>query len=160
MNLLFQNIKTTDEKEKLLEEIDVVLSSLYQNNGDGYSRTLKTDVRAWVADILNEELSKNETSPLNYLKKLKEELNSFKVVKISLAFEPTALNIEKFSHFIKKYVGEDTILDFTHNPTLIAGCTIIYEGKYRDLSMKSYFELEFNKIKEDLFIGMAHNISN
>lgn len=156
MNRIFEAIRTIDEKEKLIEEIDILLNGLYQNKGEGLSRLLESSIRVWVADLLKEEFSKNEISPLEYLKNIKEELNSLNIVKICLAFEPTATNVEKFSRLVKRYLGDNTIIEFSYNPRLIAGCTIIFNGKYRDLSMKNFFESEFAKIKQDLFIQMAH----
>ncbi|OGM27974.1 hypothetical protein A2962_03575 [Candidatus Woesebacteria bacterium RIFCSPLOWO2_01_FULL_39_61] len=156
MEALFEKIKTSEEKDKLMEEIDILLNSLFQNKGEAFSILLKTGVRAWLSEYIRAELAKDEANPFEYLKKIKEELNSFKALKLTLAFEPTESNIEKFSYAVKKYLGEKVVIEFSYNPTLIAGCTLTYEGKYRDFSMKSFFNSEFAKIKQDLFIQMAH----
>lgn len=156
MNALFEKIKTSEEKDKLMEEVDILLNSLFQNKGEALTMLLKTGVRAWVSEHVRSELAKDEANPGEYLKKIKEELTSFKTLKLTLAFEPTESNIEKFSYAVKKYLGEKVVIEFSYNPALIAGCTVIFEGRYRDFSMKSFFNSEFEKIKQDLFIQMAH----
>lgn len=156
MNKILDTVKTSEDRNRLIEEFDTLLNGLYQNKGEGLDSLLYSRVRAWVAELLREELSVDEINPRQYLKNIKDELNAFKTVSISLAFEPTESNIEKFSYIVKKSAGYDTLIEFSYNPSLIGGCTIIFEGKYKDFSMKSYFESEFAKIKQDLFIQMAH----
>jgi hypothetical protein len=145
---LLTQLRTKQEVLRLLEEVEMLLESLYEDSGRGFDRTLASQVRAWVSDAISDEINKNEVDKKSYLMKLKKKLSSLKEVKLALAFEPSSASIDKFSSFIKKNVGEEVVMDLSYEPKLIGGTTLSYDGEYRDFSINRFFEQDYKKNKK------------
>ncbi|GAF70006.1 unnamed protein product [marine sediment metagenome] len=150
---ILSKIKTTEEADKLNEEIDLLLNSFFEEREPGqtgFDYALKNKVRAWLSSILSEELSKEGVDTEFFLEELKKKLTTFKILKLDLAFEPTEAVIERMSLFARKNISEDVLLEINHLPNLIGGAVIIYEGEYRDFSLKKPVEEEFRKNREEI----------
>lgn len=151
MNLL-SKIRTTEERDKLELELDLLLSNLYEHQGTGLDSALRTKVRNWVATEIRTELPDVSDVGLaqNYIKNLKGELSKLKTLKLKIAFEPTDSSIDKFSDFAHRYIGRDVLIDFEIDPQIFGGAEITYEGEYRDLSLKRLFESEYKEKEAEL----------
>ena len=118
----------------LKHEIELIEDSEYRANG-GLEDTLRADVRYFVAnDILREHKAKGL---LAYLDGLKDVLATVKIVQITLAFIPTDRYITTMFDFVNSGRPENLILDIQHDPSLIAGAEITYNGKYGDYTLLS-----------------------
>lgn len=146
---LLSRIRTTEEKDKLLQEVELLLQSLYEQRGVGFDSTLTAKVRAWVAEVIRREINK-AGSREDYLEKLKDILVSLKKLTLTLGFEPTDKSLDKFASFVLKKKGEGIVLEIIYDPKIIAGAIIVYEGNYRDFSLKKVFEREINAKENEL----------
>ena len=144
-SVLINHLRTQEESLKLLDEIDLLLNSLYEEKGEGFELALKSKVRSWVTEAIREEMSKGVDME-EFLKSVKNEIASFKELKISLAFEPTSLSIEKIYMQAQGIWGRKILLNLSYDPNLIAGCVIIFEGEYRDFSLRKAFKKEFLRV--------------
>jgi F0F1-type ATP synthase delta subunit len=156
MNPIFEKIRTSEERDKLIGEIDILIDALYQNSNQGFDAVLKNKVRAWVSDIIKIETSKEGIEVESYLKKLKTDLLSLSDIKLVLAFEPTDSFIDKISAFFRKNIDQNLVLDISYNPGILGGCIVIHKGKYKDLSLKRIYEEEYAKIRQELFLQLSH----
>jgi hypothetical protein len=138
---LLSRIKTTDERDQLVVEIETLLKSLYAGSSGLYEKTLNTLVRSWVSDIIIEETREIDSREM-YLNELKSNLEKLEDMKLALAYEPTSASLERIHDKLIKLVGKTILIDLTVNKAIVGGAVIIYKGKYRDFSMKKIFDFE------------------
>jgi F0F1-type ATP synthase delta subunit len=142
---LFSHIRTTDERDTLLDEIGTLLSSLYQEKGRGLDSCLKNKVRFWVSEIVRREIGSDLETAEKYLTGLKETLEGLGILKLTLAFEPTDISIDKFTEFVRRNMGEDIVVEFEYDARILGGALITYNGEFRDFSLKRLFEEEYKQ---------------
>jgi hypothetical protein len=144
MYKILDKVITKDDAESLENELEILLNSLYEEKKD-FETTLESDVRYWVSELIKEELGSGEINPETYIKKLKGELESFKTLKIGLAFEPSLKGIEKFSDWVKKNVGKKVLLDL-YQKQIVGGAIVEFDGEYRDYSLKKKLNGDYDQI--------------
>ena len=144
---LFQYLRTTEDKNKLIEELDLLVSSLYKEKGQGIEACLKYNTRAWVAEIIRREIPQDLDKIESYLKKIIQEISDLKIVEVTLGYQPTEDSLNKFAEKIRNLKGQTTLLSISYNPQILAGAVITYEGEYRDFSLRHAFDAEY-KAKE------------
>lgn len=147
---LLSRIRTKDEAGKLIEEVDILLSSFYEQRGAGFEYALKSKIRHWVSEALSEIFSKGDADKVKFLESLKESLKNAKTLILGIAFEPTEEIIDKVSIFVRKNFDKSCLLEISYMPELMAGAVIIYEGNYIDLSIKKIFKKEFEENKQKI----------
>src|SRR3990170_2563892 len=98
-------IKTTEDKQLLMDEINLVLKSLYQNT-DMYNNVLQSTIRAWVRAAITQDL---EVTPdkEKYFKSLLTELAKLEEFDIVIPMD-LSKNIA-FSNLCKRVAGRKTI---------------------------------------------------
>ena len=60
--------------------------------------------------------------------KLEGRIENLRYLNLSLAYEPTRVNINTFSAWVKKNVGENVVLDINVDPSLVVGAQIVWNG--------------------------------
>lgn len=108
---------TKDQVDILKHEIDILMNSKYQSKKDEMVRE---------STLL--ELEKRKITPEDWQK----ELDSLRVLKMTIASDPTRNNILIYGAWIKKNIGEDVIMDITIDSRIVAGAQIVWNGKYKD----------------------------
>lgn len=108
------DINTTEDKDKLLYEIE-----LFKRQDYGNIRNSTLEFLTGTAD----------------LKKIEEYLKSLEVLGVILAIAPTASILEIILESLKRTVGKSLILDVSVDENLIGGAVFIYKGKYQDFSL-------------------------
>ena len=154
---ILNKLRTLEDKEKLLLEIEILLSGLYEEKGLGFNSLLQNRIRGWVSSYLTEELSKPDVDKEAFLRGLEKELKSLKDVYLTLAYEPTQDQIDTIASFIRQSTGGKIILNLSYDPQLIGGVEIIYEGVFRDFSFKRIFEKEFEEDREEILKKLAQH---
>lgn len=148
---LLSHIRTKEDAWQLEEEVDLLLEHLYKGAVGDFDLALKNDVRAWVSEFLTKAFASPENNKDEYLRGLKEAIGTLRELKLTLAFEPTQNSIEKIHDWVRKNVGEGIILDITFNPTIFAGAIVIFEGEYRDFSLRNKFREQFEENRDRVF---------
>ena len=147
---ILENVKTTGDKEKLTDELEKLAESLFEEKGTGFESCLKNNIRSWVAELIRAEITENQKDPGTYLDGLKIKLAELKEISLTLAFEPSESSIDKFFFFVRENVGKDLILDIKYEPRILGGAIVVFEGVYRDLSLKRLYDSEFLRREKDL----------
>ncbi len=122
---------TKDQVDALKQEIDILINNKYQSKKNES-----------VRDSTLQELERRKISPENW----KKELDTLRIFKLTLAYEPTRINILTYANWIKKTVGADVILDVTVDPKLVAGAQIVWNGKYQDYSLTEIVYAELQRL--------------
>ena len=149
---ILSKIKTKRDSEKLSYEIEILLSSLYEEKGAGFDNALKTKVRAWVAEDIGQDIDKLGMDKKDYLDNLAKELKNFKTLRLDLAYEPSFESIDRIYAFVANNFGERILLDLNCVHDLVGGARVIFEGKYFDFTLKKAFEQEFSKEKDEILL--------
>lgn len=143
---ILQNIRTKDEAEKLLEEIETLEESLYKDHGSTFEEVLNKKIRNWVKVEIEKLLSSGKSNK-EVLENLKNKIEDVSFLKLSIAFEPTSAGIDSFFDFVKEHAGSNVLLDITYDPAILGGAQVSYKGEYRDLSLKKKFNENYSKIE-------------
>ena len=147
--ILYQ-IRTKEEKETLLREIEILIESLYQDKGEAFASILKTKVRDRYYSLLKSVFSDEAVDKKDYLEKLKNELEKLKEVEITLAFEPTYDFLDRLSFFIKNSIASNVIMSINYDPNILGGALLIYKGNWRDFSFRKVFQEEFERDRGEI----------
>jgi hypothetical protein len=150
------NIRTTREVSQLRGEVEQLLKGLFKTEGvRGWDELLKTHVRAHIADSIKADISEERVPPGQYLEGLKTELSRFKILKISMAFEPREKTISRLFLWVQQNLGDGVVIDFQRDPSLLAGAQISYEGRYFDNSLSKVYETKFAQIEDKIRKSLA-----
>jgi len=146
---IYAKIKTKESAEALINELELVLKSLYLGS-DEFAFTLRTKVRANLCEYIKTRLNQENINIENHIKNLIERIRLVPCVRLILAFEPSDDALDRFHSIVISACQKPVFLDVGFSPDIIGGAIIIYQGKYRDLSFKGLFEDEFEKEKENI----------
>ena len=116
------------QADLLIREIDILLDSLYQSNPQLEIR--ESTLREYdLRKIKDPDLTK-------LLNDWKSELEALKVLKLSLAFEPNEMILQKLWSWANQNISKNIILDIESDPSLVAGAIVTWNGHYRDYSYR------------------------
>ncbi len=153
---ILSSIKTTEHAQELIFEIDILLSTLFRAQNQGFEQALRL-IRVNTANYLRESLMLSEVEALNdrdninnFLIKLKEKLQAQKILKISLSFEASENSIDNLFNWVLKNLGSGIILNINTDKSIIGGTIIEFEGRYKDLTLKKKLEEVFANKREGI----------
>jgi len=136
-------IKTTDDRDTILNSIDILSDGLYKTKFD-----IRKNLTPAAYQFIQSETGGRITQSL--LAQVKEKLQNLPVLSLTLAFMPDEKMIEKFSAWVKVNLTDQTILDFEIDPSLLGGALISFNGKYLDGSLFKKMEEIFGNQKQEL----------
>ncbi len=135
---IVNSVKTLAERDKLSSEIDYILEALFETSKNSLDTAFKK-ISIDTEERLKETFKKNNIDILdketvkNFLEKLKKSLTNFKIIKLTIAFDPSHQIIETISNWISKNLGEGYILDIDTDKSILGGAVVVFEGKYKDM---------------------------
>ena len=121
---------TTQDREHLLREIDMVVDSLYK------TEVVTSEVRRQVAEVL--------AKYKDNLPGVREAVKKMRDMKMEVARDLSQKGVEEVCTWVRKCLGEDVLVDFVVKPELIGGATVYWEGRYGDFSLKKKLESYFS----------------
>lgn len=137
---VFSLVKTRTDIDNMQQYIDILLDSLYRTGKSDYKHTLETILPLDTARMLD-NLSSDKEILKGQLNDLKKTLHEARIIKLTLAFEPSIAVAEKISASLRKILNFDVVLDLIYDKNILGGVVIEYQGKYVDKSVKSKLEL-------------------
>ena len=148
---LITSLKTVNEVNDLSLELDTLGSALFKSEKMNLDDALSS-IRENSAKTIMEIFSKNKLDLADkeviqdFLRTLKNLMQKFKVIKLVLAFDPPLKTIDKIHNYIFENIGIGYILDIEVDETILGGSVVIFNGKYKDYTLrKSLDELFANK---------------
>lgn len=152
---ILRYIETLDDAEKISFEIETLLDSVFKTETQAFEKSLKS-VSAKTSDAIKGILAQNDIALdnrkgiKNFLLGLKDQLHNLKVIKITLAFEPSQRTITNIFSWILGNIGFGIVLDINYDKTIIGGAVIYFEGKYKDFSLKKRLDTTFKNRREEI----------
>lgn len=145
---LIETVKTKEEMRVLYDEVNVLKLSMFRKGSSDFQNILHTVIRKKTADIIL-----SETPNLiieEYLEGLLSELEKINSVSITLAYEPTQIEIERFYEFVQASVAKKIVLDLLYDPAIVGGMVISYGGRYKDYSFRKIFEEDLESTRTEV----------
>lgn len=145
-------LHTTDQAEALISELDVLTQAVFKIGPENISHMLQTNVRSTTALLLQglfagQNISLTDTERLSsLLQQVKEEINACAILELTIAFEPTDETISLILSTLGQTDKKPLLLSIHVKPEIIAGCTITYQGKYRDYSLTDLFTKRMQEV--------------
>lgn len=124
-------------------------------NIDAYCSKLPGDLPQLFKDLFLQRPtdSQSQTDYKNKIDTLIKKLYTCRIVEMTLAFKPDNAAITYFSDWIKKNVGSDAIIDLQFNPSIVGGAQIIYNGMYKDYSIRKKLASTY-QLQRDEIMGL------
>jgi F0F1-type ATP synthase delta subunit len=147
-------LATTENAEKMLSSIDDVVMELYKygslsksdNTGESFRESLKKHLSDDQISLLLEILKKKDMvlsveNIETIMSELKTVLHQAKIVHLTLAINPNKeLTAAIMTWLRQEFPHTHLLLEFEHDPSIIAGAIIIFSGKYWDRGVKKEVE--------------------
>jgi F0F1-type ATP synthase delta subunit len=152
---LITSLKTTQEVDSLVCEIDVLMLSFFESKKVSIEKALdsiSTDLASKIMQIFakNNLDINNRDTVANFFKALKDLIKKLKVIKLVLAFDPTNKTIENIHNFVEETVGIGYVLDIEVSSDVLAGAIIMFNGKYNDFTLKKSIEDTFKTKNKEI----------
>lgn len=80
-------------------------------------------------------INKNPETIQSFFNNLKKSLLAIDQIKIIISFKPKQTFINKIKSWLEKELNQNLIIDFIHNPEIVAGAIIEFQGKQFDYSL-------------------------
>lgn len=148
---ILSRLRTKEEARYLESELDLLLEKIYSAQEGVFEEALKKNVRSWVSQLIRTALSREEVDKEEFLKGLKVALAKLKVLGLTIAFDPAEAALDRFHHWVRRHLGEGVVLEMNVNPVVLGGAIVVYQGEYRDLSLRKRFGKLFESDREEIF---------
>lgn len=135
---ILSTIRTTEEAREFEEEIALLLQSQFKVGKQRFASILSTEVRATTSSII---AKLPVSGRKQFLEDLHKKLQERKVLRLTLAFEPSEAIIEAISAWVRENLGQEWVLSLSCDPSIVGGCVIEKEGKYMDYSVRRKLDL-------------------
>lgn len=152
---LITSLKTTHEVDDFAQEVDTLSSTLFKSEKMSLDKAI-TSISSDSAKKIMDIFSKNKFDSADkgivrdFLDTLKDLIKRFKVIKLTLAFDPTLKTIEKIHEYVSEHIGIGYIFDIDVLDTLMGGAIITFDGKYCDFTLRKRLEETFINKREEI----------
>ncbi len=138
---LITSLKTTQEVASFVSEIDALQLTFFKSEKISMQKALNSISTDFAKKIM-QFFSKNDLdindkdAVADFFKTLKGLMKKFKVIKLTLAFDPTRKTIENIHNFVSENIGIGYVLDIEVLESVLAGAVVIFNGKYKDFTLR------------------------
>ncbi len=152
---LITSLKTTREVDDLSSEIDMLMSELFKSEKVSLEKAL-TSISSNSANRITEIFEKfnldmtDKGKVRDFLDTLADLIKKFKVIKLILAFDPTRKTIENIHGFVSENIGIGYILDIEISESVLGGAVVMFNGKYKDFTLRKSLEESFRDKREEI----------
>lgn len=137
---LWSLVRTTEDVQALISEIDALEVSLYKVGVGNWDETLMNKVRFSVAEIVKNELPHDLDSRKDYLRELKKKLLELPILKLTIPVDVTDKILEEISDNLRRDLNAEIIIELEKERSILGGAIVSYSGKYIDLSLTTKME--------------------
>jgi len=136
-------IKTRQDRDLLVSELDILLSSVYQKKESEFKKYLQVYLRSQSARAILASLDAEGIDTASFvalkthLEKLQEEIAELPVLKLTVAIEPTIELTREICQSARKRIDSRLLLDLEVDQTIIGGAVMSFQGLFRDFSLKT-----------------------
>lgn len=149
---IIKKIRTKEELIFFLEEIATLRQIIFKDRETLLSKKAEGRVSEELKKLIEKleregAIFESHKEQSAFLEELEKKLQSSPMIKLEIAFSPNNSCLDRISQWLKKELGQKTILDLTINPEIIGGVIIEYRGNWRDFTLaKEIDKLIFQKL--------------
>lgn len=139
---------TVEDRKMILEFLDVFESIIFDPTRTTQDLLLSLP-DGTVRELLMERLGGTGTNNLSVeSKRLRDEVMSIPVIKMTVAVELTYEQKTKITQFARSITGKQVFVEFTVDSDLIGGALIEGDGRVGEYSFRRYFERRIDERRE------------
>jgi F0F1-type ATP synthase delta subunit len=140
LDQLTKDVSTKEDLVFFLEEISLIEKLIFKKINLNLSEKVKPIVSENFFKKIQELeeknlINKNPETIQNFFNNLKKSLLAIDQIKIIISFKPKQTFINKIKSWLEKELRQNLIIDFVHNPEIVAGAIIEFQGKQFDCSL-------------------------
>lgn len=139
-------VRTTGERDVLFEEIDNIISKLYDTDSNSLDAIVASQAHTEAARVITHILaalnvSKNSKAIEGALEDIKEYLHERDVLRMDIAFEPTEETIGLIAGWVSLNITGHVLVEFIINRMLIGGVRVSFQGRYKEVTLATLINL-------------------
>lgn len=141
-DLLAAILKDTYSQTQLKHKLNILKSYLLQNFfGGKETQSLEQTDLSWLKSLPSSFFKNfNKDNIYQIFTWLEKEKIKLKTLTIYLTFEPDDLSLSSIGTYARRVFGNNLLLDIKYDPNLIAGAALVWQGIYRDYSLRTGIE--------------------
>ena len=136
-------VYSVEDQIRLLQEIDILLDSMYKLGKSSFEATMKTSVRLPTQEMLTSAITGSKMDPQDFLQNLRTQIANLKQVDIQIAYQPSVDSLHQIHDWIAQTESRGFVLSYTHDPSLIGGAVVSFRGKSFNGSLKEVINQKF-----------------
>lgn len=135
---LLQNTYTLSQLKHRLKILKIYFSQVFFKASP---ESLNDSDNLWLNSLPKDFIiSFNKDNFANRLGQLENVINQLQTLILYLPFEVSGEALEKIGQKARILFNPALVLDIKYNPSLLAGCALVWKGVYKDYSLKSKIE--------------------
>ena len=137
---LLRSVRTKQEKENLRDQISVLKAALFRSDPHEFEKILATRLPGTMASTMREILSQsalkdNPDAQRKFFQNVTEVIDKLPFLKLNIAFVPSEEMIQRLHEWVQKNMGAGVILDMAYDALILGGAQIIFQGKYKEVTL-------------------------
>ena len=137
---IVRDVRTKDERDKLHEDMGELEAALFRSNFETFEKVLSARLPEHTALVMRDicarsEFKNNLGALRTFLHDIKNTLDTFLLLKLTLAFKPSEEMINRLYEWTQQNLGSGVILDIGHDTSILGGVKIIFNGRYKEMTL-------------------------
>lgn len=149
-------IRSKSDLDQLQNTIGEILTSLFTIKKTKLDTILDKSLHKPLARAVKDAIKKEKITLTDhdkikeFFQKLQEAVSRLPLVRLTFAFSPSPKILETTSDWAKNTFGHDAILDIEIDEKILGGAIVVYEGIYKDFSLKNRIQKVFNDHRKEI----------
>ena len=144
-----RQVRTVKDQIMMWEAGTILEGSLFRRDGEATNKILASNLSERLYQVVQKILADvglaDKEKLKDYLIGLKEGLQNMRVVRFEVMFDPDEDLIAQMAAWISRELGENIVINFKLNPSIVGGAIIISEGEYFDFTLSTILERNFER---------------
>lgn len=108
---------------------------------------LSAEDQKWLSALDQNTIAQiNKDNVYELFTSIEKKIDSLPVIVMYLPFDAPEIEVAKYGTKARQNFGTSILLDIKYDPTLIAGCALVWKGVYKDYSIKSVLKEKHDEI--------------
>jgi hypothetical protein len=92
---------------------------------------------------------------------IEKYIKTMPMISLYIPYEPVPAELVKLGKWFRANVRETILIDMKIDPTLLGGCAFVWQGNYRDYSLRYYMEKKRDEITKlvESYVEKFYNVS-
>lgn len=150
MSLFISNCYTTHKVNKRVRNLKNFLTQKIFNS-EGLDEEIDSEELEWVSNLdesLLEKINKDNLGPI--FQKIDADLKALKVLTIYFAVQIPQNELDRLGIWLRQNFLKDMLFESRLDPTLLAGSALVWNGVYKDYSIRAKIQEKKIQLIESL----------